>query len=427
MMIFAMRILSGSEAGRRRRAYTLVEILVVLFVLMLVAAIALPTVKDLLSNQKTSRAARNLVAFIDKVRSRAIAEQRPFGVLIESGVGRPDALSMSQSVRVRQLAGIPPYSGDASDAYAELRNHPNQNMAYADFPAQDNSLLALSRKIIFEDNRPDQAPIRNGDYLELPGGRMVNIYFAPLLPKQQNGELDPLDQIRVRVEFSLTDDYPEGQRSFSSAAKVKYRIHRRPVISASTSFSMPRGVVIDLNFSGVGLTQNNFCPIIPQEYDPFADPPVLPTGGDVEIIFGADGSIQRVTKGSNFDTGTSQWVWGPEVDDPRGTIFLCIGDADGLFTEPTGPAKKPPNEGLFSTEKKNLSNLLNLESIWVTVNPYTGRANSSPMSPVTTTTDGIGIPPLPSPPADSNWRMELRRVLEESRKFAVLTDFVDTE
>ena len=35
-------------------AYTLVEILVVLFVLMLVAAIALPTVKDLLSNQKVS-------------------------------------------------------------------------------------------------------------------------------------------------------------------------------------------------------------------------------------------------------------------------------------------------------------------------------------------------------------------------------------
>ena len=42
--------------ARQARGYTLVEILVVLFVLMLLAAIALPTVKDLLSNQKTSRA-----------------------------------------------------------------------------------------------------------------------------------------------------------------------------------------------------------------------------------------------------------------------------------------------------------------------------------------------------------------------------------
>ena len=56
MIITARKVRFRRSMARQARGYTLVEILVVLFVLMLLAAIALPTVKDLLSNQKTSRA-----------------------------------------------------------------------------------------------------------------------------------------------------------------------------------------------------------------------------------------------------------------------------------------------------------------------------------------------------------------------------------
>ena len=412
MMNDVARLSFRVRFGYLRRAYTLVEILVVLFVLMLLAAIALPTVKDLLSNQKTSRAARNLVAFIDKARSRAIAEQRPFGVLIERGAGNVDALSLSQSIRVRQIAGVPPYSGDASNAYALLSNHPDptSDIAFADFTVRDNSLLDLSRRFYSGEERLgtlDQVPIRNGDHLELPGGRLVPV---TILPDLVGTPQEPL----VRLTFSLANLYPEGRRSFptSPQPKVKYRIHRHPVVSAVTPFSMPRGVVIDLNFSGVGLKQNNFCPII------FSDPDVPPLGGDVEIIFGPDGGIERVTQGPTWTkVGTQfEWQWEASQTPPLGTVFLCVGDADGLWSD---------TEGLLSRDNKTLSNLLNLESIWVTVNAYTGRATSSPMHPLDVVPNGIA---KPSPPAKGSGDYStLQTALQQSRRFATLTDSVETE
>ena len=51
---------------RRLAAYTLVELLIVLAIMVLLAAVALPTVKDLLANQQIAKTARNMSAFMDK-------------------------------------------------------------------------------------------------------------------------------------------------------------------------------------------------------------------------------------------------------------------------------------------------------------------------------------------------------------------------
>ena len=391
---------SCMRSMRFRRAYTLVEILVVLFVLMLLAAIALPTVKDLLTQQKYNRAASNLVAFIGKARSRAIAEQRSYGVLIERGVGGTlvDDLSLSQSIRVRQISGIPPYSGDASDAYAILDNIQNdKRLGVAEFLVRDNQLLHLSAQKK-QEGRLDEAPIRDGDLLELPGGRMIPIVVDPNVDTSSGEE-------KVRVFFSLVDLYPDGSRDLSSRPRVKYRIHRHPVVSAVTPFSMPRGVVIDLNFSGVGVDGNQFG--------------FNPTGLDsnIEILFGPDGSVQQVTKGNVWQGNELKANQDLKVP-PLGSIFLCVGDSDGLVSS-------QDRGGLFSEEKKSRSNLLNLESIWVTVNPYTGRCNASPMAPLN------GVPaytlPDPHPVPTSNQGLAFKAALTQSRYFATLSDSVDPE
>ena len=402
MIITARKVRFQRSMARQARGYTLVEILVVLFVLMLLAAIALPTVKDLLSNQKTSRAARNLTAFIDKVRSRAIAEQRPFGILIERGVGSNDPYGLSQSIRVRQIAGVPPYSGDASNAFATLFPHPsNPALAIAEFTVKDNQLLELSRRIYSEGSDVYQVPIRNGDYIELPGGRMVPVTIYPEPPQPY---LTPPAEPMVRVAFSLTNLYPDGARDLTSNPRVKYRIHRHPVVSASTPFSMPRGGVIDMKFSGVGVAGNQFSSLVSD---------VNPSGGS-EIIFGPDGSVQRVTKAASWETGSLEWI--PAQEAALGSIFLCVGDSDGLWSE---------EDGLFSQDKKSLSNLLNLESIWVTVNPYTGRCNASEMAPV----DPIPAVPVmdPNPDPTSSNSVVLRNALSQARLFATLSDSVDPE
>ncbi len=393
--------------------YTLIEILVVLFVLMLVAAIALPTVKDLLSNQKINRAAVNLNAFVDKARSRAIAEQRPCGILIERGVGVDDTgnvIGLSQSIRMRQVMGVPPYAGDASNAYATLNPYPNNvNLAIAEFTVKDNQLLSLSRDIYSDTSltpqaRDDAAPIRNGDYIELPGGRLVPIRFLVSDPFASNDQ-----EPKVRLWFNLTRLYPDGARDLSNKPRVKYRIHRRPVVSSVSPFSLPRGVVIDLNFSGIGVTGNQLASLSDDK--------------DIEIIFGADGSVLRVTNGWYWDSGNDVAAWDQTQVPPLGSIFLCLGDADGLV----------PNN-LFSQDKRALSNLFNLESIWLSINPYTGRCNSSPNSaidlPGVLANAGLranSVLQTPNPDPQTGDSVALQDAIYQSRYFATLSDSVNPE
>ena len=81
--------------------FTLVEVLVVLFLLLILAAIALPNVKDLVANQLVARSARGVSAYIDLARNRAISEGQHVGVLIERFGA--DALGRAHSVRMRHL------------------------------------------------------------------------------------------------------------------------------------------------------------------------------------------------------------------------------------------------------------------------------------------------------------------------------------
>ena len=69
-------------------AFTLVELLVVLFLVLLLAAIALPNVREVLSDQLIARTARGVSTYIDVARNRAIAEGRQVGILIERGACR---------------------------------------------------------------------------------------------------------------------------------------------------------------------------------------------------------------------------------------------------------------------------------------------------------------------------------------------------
>ena len=140
-------------AGRRTAGYTLVELLIVLAIMVLLAAVALPTVKDLLANQQIAKTARNISAFIDKARSRAIAEGKFVGIRVER-LNTLDPVGRAQSIRIRELTSVPPYTGDASNAFAILKTntgYTNANLSYltiAEFNPFDNALLALSASMV---------------------------------------------------------------------------------------------------------------------------------------------------------------------------------------------------------------------------------------------------------------------------------------
>ncbi len=368
----------------RTRAFTLIEVLVVLFLLLILAAIALPNVKDLVANQLVARTARGIAGYMDVARNRAIAEGRRVGVVIERFGA--DARGRAHSIRLRQLTSIPPYTGDASDSVAVLQTNGTQAL----FDPSSNQLLALSASMVADpgvsgDVDDLRAPIRNGDYIELPGGRIVpfTITFR---------SLTAASTVLVEINFDLNEIqngselFPSGNKTIATARPVKYKIHRRPVVSTMTPFNLPRGIVIDLNYSGVGPSGNQFAP----------DTSLGVTAFDIAIVFGPDGKVVSVTDP----------VTGTPVP-PLGQLFFCLGDSDGI---------RPDN--LFSQENKATANIMNLESLWIVLNPSTGRVVSSPFAAVSTLPATVV-----TDPADAS----LPPAIAEARLLANFSDTVDLE
>ncbi len=178
------RRLNVCVAGRA--AFTLIEILVTLFIMMILASVALPMTRNLIKDQRNVRATQIVLSFIDATRNQAIAENREMGLIFDrfeaTGFGR------SASLRIRQMRGLPAYTGETAKAKAILDHHALGSVSVtatdevnaARFDPIENQLLLLSADILraaLTDPNVDAstAPIRTGDRMELPGGRVVRI------------------------------------------------------------------------------------------------------------------------------------------------------------------------------------------------------------------------------------------------------------
>jgi hypothetical protein len=146
-------------------------------------------------------------------------------------------------------------------------------------------------------------------------------------------------------------------------------------------------MAIDLNYSGLGSSGNQFAPNVAS-----LDVPAP----NIAIVFGADGTVISTSQ-------TADGIGPP----PAGQIFFCIGDTDGVRTD-----------NLFSTENRATANLMNPDSIWLVINPSTGRVVSSPFASVSTIPASIVVNP-----SDNS----LDIALNEARIFALLSDTVDLE
>ena len=386
-----------SEKPIRRQGFTLIEVLIVMFIFLILAAVALPTVRGLIADQKVSKATSNLAAVIDVARSRAIAEGRTTGVLFARAGGLSDVVGRAASIRVRQITGVPPYAGESSNSAAVLQ----PDGITARFDPSDNQLLTLSASLVADpmvsgDVDDPNAPIKNGDFIELPGGRLARFVITY---RALNATMPPY----VEITFDLSDATPGGTRRFPSAytgastsipiggRRVRYKIHRRPTVSSTASFSFPRGVAVDFNYSGIGPDGNEFAP----HYD--SGSMTWTDANDIEIWFGGDGKVAAVS-----DT------FGNLIA-PDGLIFFCIGSTDGV---------RP--DSLFSVEKRATANLLNLDSTWLVIHPSTGRVTAAPFASVNT------LPPVATIVTDPD-DASLAPAVAEARALALLSDTVGPE
>src|SRR5687767_14549808 len=65
---------------RRRRAYTLVEMLIVVSIMIMLVAVTLPVAKKTMEGQNAREASRQLHAYFNMAKARALQSGRPCGL-----------------------------------------------------------------------------------------------------------------------------------------------------------------------------------------------------------------------------------------------------------------------------------------------------------------------------------------------------------
>lgn len=392
-----------------RRGFTLIELLVVMGIFLILVAVALPITKGLLVENKATRASQSLAAFIEVARNRAIVEGRTFGVRIQR-VGNDNTAAdadRSTALQMRHLSGMPPYSGDAADARVLLRSSIGGSIDSGIFANRDCPLLFLSATLLASGDaaRIARAPIKIGDLIELPGGHVAPIASIQAVTSPPESVLvtfDMNDPVRA-IDGSIVQSGGNNVVRFPNAFRpptgtgdqVPFKIHRSPIPSTNSVFELPRGLAIDLNHSGIGLASNDFAP--PTDAATF---PAIA----IDILFNSDGSISQITSGN-------QRIY------PQSTIYLCLGRSDGV-ADVIG-ATAADRESLFASDRSFTSNLVDEETSWIVINPWTGR--------VTTVGNGVvsSVPSDPTNPAptDAADILLLQSALREAR---LLTTFSDT-
>ncbi len=351
----------------RRAAFTLIELLIVMGIIVLVAAVTLPTFKDLLKDQKTSQTARMIQGFAEGARARAIGSGRPVAMVIERmyGDGSRDLEGNDTSVRLSIGEVFPPYEGDWANATAVINDVPGggttRGTSYADIALSQaaslwdpvntlpSGLADVGDSISFGDHRRSYRIIGIEGPNVVPG--FVRIYF-------DNPAFDPYVGICL------------GEATIFPTNPVRFRIFRKPGKSMVGGVSLPRGMCIDLSCSGSGTSGIQYGTQDIADYDSVKH---VPSGyGFIYIVFNPSGNVQEVYYAVDPGTGDSFTHAAGE------NIHLLIGRTDQVFPAPLAYLGSVviPSPSL-STRDEIRYNVLDPNNYWVTISPFSGSITSA--------------------------------------------------
>ncbi len=394
-----------------RHAFTLVELLIVMAIIILIAAVTLPSLKGLLADQKVSQAARLVQGYAQAAKARAVATGRPVALIIDrlrydagGGATANDSL-VANNTCTRLSTGdvFPPYQGDWAGATGELydlpasSSDPNANDGFADAiriaAAQAASLFDLST------NPPTSSGmVRAGDLLELGPRRQRFVLNA-----------DPVfDMTNSQVILSFTNppwaagtgpgnvtnkpmvepvwSVPRGDPGIGSGPSVAFRVYRTPSKSLAQGISLPRGTCIDLHFSGMGQTGRDFSSdsIHATNTSGAAYPSTNPNYGPIYIVFNPRGTVDTW-----YSQNRAASVVAPlfQPGAPTGLIHLLVGVTDQV---PTSPALDAA--GALNATDDLRSNIMDTANTWISINPYSGVVTSSAVQGTSVSSPGFTDP-----------------------------------
>lgn len=237
-----------------RRGMTLVELLVVITILVIMIGLAIPIMRPNLRDRGLREASRQLNTYVTLAKARAAEKRRPVGLYIKRDPTFPNTAYQIY------LAETPlPYSGQTQDERADLRDMDNDGFADTATISDPSNLVQAGDLIQFDYKGPLYRII------SASGGVLT---FTP--------------------EDTSTRRPLPNPKTIAPGSGARYQVFRQPVRSGTNPLELPNGIVIDLQFSGVGATGNEMASAT----------------GDIVIMFEPNGSVSRVYGFSPAQLGT---------------------------------------------------------------------------------------------------------------------------
>jgi type II secretory pathway pseudopilin PulG len=362
-------------ASRRRGAYTLVELLVVLTIMVILIASTLAVAKKVMEDTRGREASRQLNTWLTLARTRAALTGRPCGIFMELSpiLGNTDPAVplpvVRQSTRF-YIAEVPPmYAGGTPQSRGRIMDDPNDTVAVLEFVPlywdttsskylRDTAEMSILQTLI----EPGQVgpPLVPGEHFVVrfdykgawyscqrgPATSHPNYTTAPTDYQDTN----KLYFLNSAVGGATAAPPGTGQSTDPGIPGYPFQILRQPR-RIGKPLEVSGGSAVDLTFSGIG-----------------------PQGGQaslarqaIALMFMPGGSVESI------------WADGVRAE-PTGTVHFLVGRADRVTVPDSADPDHASGVVMFNPEKSNLSDP---NSLWVSI----GRNGS------VTTSDNF-VPPV---------------------------------
>ena len=367
-----MLIMRDKKPMHAKRGLTLIELLIVMAIVVLLAGLTLPSVKNLLKDQKIGQAARVVQGYAESARARSIATGRRVALVLErartdagGGASASGDSLIANDTCIRMSLGevFPPYEGDWAGTTATVFDKSLDGFVdWMEIPAAQaasllgtNGLVSAGDLVELDDRNQGFIVSAISSGSSASGTPVVQLALAnpPMINgKQCNAPIWPLTS------------------ALSSGSEVRFRIFRKPTKMMAGSVVLPRGTCVDLSMSGVGPAGRDFSTAAISA--PTGSAAASGDFGAVYIVFSPRGTLE-IAYYQSRTVVSGNIVSSPIRVLPNGIFHLLIGRADQvdpLYGTAGSLAK-------VSTRDDFKPNLIDPANVWVSINPYSGMIYSS--------------------------------------------------
>lgn len=428
-----MRNVSNAKPIRKARllqsGLTLIELMVVLAVISVLAAIALPAVKNTLREQRVSRGASLLQSAIEEGRARSVLAGGGGGIIIDR-VGIETIAGRCESIRVRLASTPPSYGGDVGNAKVKMGVNMAGTAPSVDITDDiitlwfDPSASQIKRSATDIGNGTVPTLINLGDKVQVGDVGLpmtiVGIDLGTIAKRTQAGLLpsDISDAI-VTSWVRVTVDRPELNMDLTRfiGQDMEFSITRTPRPVIALPIELPQGTSIDLTASGIGRFGNQFSPMAVDGN--YLDNTVAPFAAgtrdyqSIYILFGARGEVSRVLA-SQLVSGIPQLAEIPITGD----VHLLVGQGGEVKTDPTDLLEDNDPDPLADEARDGKAPLLDPESAWVTIKARNGDIVATPWIDPTDNVTNL-IPGIAGVPTNNTREGRIQTVIGRTRTAAV--------